>query len=308
MKFPLSQWLDGLAHTRNSTFKQISALFSGKQITPETWDELDMLLIQSDVGFETSQVIITNLQQTIKSQGLNKNDFSKALRDELLNHLIPPSEINVEKFKPFVILIVGVNGSGKTTTIAKLAHFYQTKRKRVLLSAADTFRAAADDQLRIWANRMNIPIINGEHGSDPGAVVFNSIHAAISRKVDILIVDTAGRLHTRHNLMEELKKIVRVAGKAMDSAPHATWLVIDSVTGQNALSQATYYNDAVKINGVILAKMDLSAKGGMAFAIQDKLKLPILFAGLGEKMEDLQPFFPETFVDGILNSTVNMES
>jgi len=308
VKFPLSQWIDGLARTRNSTFKQISALFSGKQITPETWDELDMLLIQSDIGYETSQAIISKLQQTTKSQGLDKNDFPKVLRNELLTHLLTPPEVNFEKYKPFVILVVGVNGSGKTTTIAKLAHFYQTKGKRVLLSAADTFRAAADDQLRIWANRMNIPVINGERGSDPGAVVFNSIQAAISKKVDILIIDTAGRLHTRHNLMEELKKIVRVAGKAMEDAPHAIWLVIDAVTGQNALSQATYYKDTVMVTGVILAKMDLSAKGGMAFTIQDKLKLPILFIGLGEKMEDFHAFNPEIFVDGILNSTAIMEA
>jgi fused signal recognition particle receptor len=199
-----------------------------------------------------------------------------------------------------VIFIVGVNGSGKTTTIAKLGKRFQDEGKSVLIGAADTFRAAAVDQLEIWAKRLDLPIITGQMGGDAGAVAFDTVKAAISRKVDVVLIDTAGRLHTRYNLMEELKKVHRVVGKAMPGAPHAVWLVMDATTGQNALQQARAFKDAVKVTGVILAKLDSSARGGMAFAIQRELGLPILFAGLGEKPGDLEPFDPEAFIHGIL--------
>ena len=301
MKNPINNWFKGLSHTRKSAFDQIKNLFRENEITPETWENLESLLLQADIGFESTQKIIVNLQQTVKSKKIVSQDsFKIALKQELLNRLSQFSEINFNQYKPFVIMIVGVNGSGKTTTIAKLANHYKSQGKNVILAAADTFRAAADEQLIIWANRIDIPVITGEPGSDPGAVVFNAIQAAQSRYKDLVIIDTAGRLHTRHNLMEELKKVHRVAGKAFPGAPHACWLVIDAVTGQNALTQAQYFRDAVKVDGVILAKLDLSARGGMAFAIQEKLDLPVIFAGMGESPEDLQIFSREEFVDGLL--------
>jgi fused signal recognition particle receptor len=198
-----------------------------------------------------------------------------------------------------------VNGSGKTTTIAKLAYRFRQQGKKVMLGAADTYRAAAIDQLQIWAERLDLPIISGSPGADSGAVAYDTVQAAIARKADIVIIDTAGRLHTRYNLMEELKKVYRVIGKALPGSPHYVWLVLDATTGQNALQQARAFQQAVQINGVILAKLDSSARGGMAFAIQKELGVPIYFAGLGETFEDLEPFNPQAFLDGILAPTAS---
>jgi fused signal recognition particle receptor len=202
--------------------------------------------------------------------------------------------------KPAVILLVGVNGSGKTTSAAKLSQRFKGQGKSILLGAADTFRAAAVDQLQVWGDRLGVDVISGAPESDPGAVAYSAVQAGAARNVDIVLVDTAGRLHTRFNLMEELKKVYRVVGKAMPGAPHAVWLVLDATTGQNALHQARAFKDAVAVTGVILAKLDSSARGGMAFAIQRELGLPILFAGLGEKPEDLTPFDPDAIIEGIL--------
>jgi fused signal recognition particle receptor len=199
-------------------------------------------------------------------------------------------------------MVVGVNGSGKTTTIAKLAQRFQADGKTMLFGAADTFRAAAVDQLQVWGDRLNVDVISGAPESDPGAVAFSAVQSGVSRGVDIVMIDTAGRLHTRFNLMEELKKVYRVIGKALPGAPHAVWLVLDATTGQNALQQAKAFKETVGVTGVILSKLDSSARGGMAFAIQNELKLPILFAGLGEKPEDLLPFDPSAFVEGILTN------
>jgi fused signal recognition particle receptor len=196
--------------------------------------------------------------------------------------------------------MVGVNGSGKTTTTAKLAKIYQQSGKKVMIAAGDTFRAAAIDQLQVWGDRLNIPVIAGKEGGDSAAVAYDAVQAAIARGSDILIIDTAGRLQSRFNLMEELKKVHRVIGKALDGAPHATWIVLDATTGQNALSQAKSFKESVKVNGSILAKLDTSAKGGMAFAIARELDLPIIYAGLGEKPEDLERFNRESFVEGII--------
>lgn len=232
--------------------------------------------------------------------GITRTDeLQSCLRSELIQRLDPVPPILIDQ-KPAVILVVGVNGSGKTTTIAKLGKRFASEGRKVMLAAADTFRAAAVDQLQIWGERLNLPVIAGQPNGDPGAVAYDAVQAAISRKVDLVLVDTAGRLHTRYNLMEELKKVHRVVGKALPGAPHAVWLVLDATTGQNALHQARAFKEAVKINGVILAKLDSSARGGMAFAIQRELGLPILYAGLGEKPDDLQPFDREAFVDGIL--------
>ena len=215
--------------------------------------------------------------------------------------LLPPVQLELETHHPAVITLVGVNGSGKTTTAAKLGYIYSKEGKKVLLAAADTFRAAAIDQLQVWAERLHLPVIAGQPESDPGAVAYDAVQAGIARNMDIVLIDTAGRLHTRYNLMEELKKVHRVLAKALPGAPHATLLVLDATTGQNALTQARAFQQAVNVNGVILTKLDSSARGGMAFAIQKELGLPIFYAGLGEKPEDLQPFDRIQFVKNILD-------
>ncbi len=295
------KWKAGLARTSKAAFGQIASLVGATDITDELWDDLEAALIQADIGVETTLAIIESLEGRVKREGITKsNQFRNALREELLARLDAPPAIDFSQ-KPTIILIVGVNGSGKTTTIAKLGKRFSQEGKKVLLGAADTFRAAAVDQLEIWADRLQLPVISGQPGGDAGAVAYDTVQAAVSRHVDVALIDTAGRLHTRYNLMEELKKVYRVVGKALPGAPHAVWLVMDATTGQNALHQARAFKEAVQVNGIILAKLDSSARGGMAFAIQHELGLPIIFAGLGEKPDDLQPFDREAFVDGILS-------
>ncbi len=296
----LSRWKEGLARTSKAAFGRLAGLFGATEINNEVWDQLESLLIQADLGLETTESVLASLRQGVQNQGLTRTaDLRSLLERELRSRLdaAPALEFSAH---PTVILLVGVNGSGKTTTIAKLGRRFADQGRRTLLVAADTFRAAAVDQLQVWAERLELPIIAGQMGSDPGAVVFDGIKSAISRDVDLVLVDTAGRLHTRYNLMEELKKVHRVSGKALAGAPHAVWLVLDATTGQNALVQARAFKDAVGVTGIILAKLDSSARGGMAFAIQRELGLPILFAGLGEKPEDLTVFDPDAFVKGIL--------
>ena len=297
-----AKWKTGLAKSSKAAFGQIATLFGATDITQETWDDLEALLIQADLGIESTAEIIDSLKRTVRDQGLTRSDeLSDALRNELqlrLDKSSPPRWAE----KPSVILVVGVNGSGKTTTIAKLAQRFQSEGKTLLFGAADTFRAAAVDQLQVWGDRLNVDVVSGAPESDPGAVAFNAVQSGAARHVDLVIVDTAGRLHTRFNLMEELKKVNRVVGKALPGAPHAVWLVLDATTGQNALQQAKAFKEAVNVTGVILSKLDSSARGGMAFAIQRELRLPILYVGLGEKPEDLLPFDPDAFVRGILGS------
>lgn len=295
----LNKWLSGLAKTRGSAFGRIATLFGATEITPETWDELEAILIQADFGVETTESVIESLKTSVKNARLTSSaDLQNALKTELILRLDSAPVIQFKE-KPAVVLLVGVNGSGKTTTAAKLGKQFADRGQKVLLAAADTFRAAAVDQLQVWADRLSLPVIAGAPNADPGAVAFDAVQSALARNMDLVLVDTAGRLHTRFNLMEELKKVYRVVGKALPGAPHAVWLVLDATTGQNALQQARAFKEAVKINGVILAKLDSSARGGMAFAIQQELGLPILYAGLGEKPEDLQRFDREAFVNGI---------
>lgn len=296
------KWRSGLAKTSKTTFGRLATLFGATEITPDTWDELEALLIQADVGIETTSEILDALQRLVRSEGLTRSDeLSTVLRDELRLRL-DASSVPRWTNKPSVIMVVGVNGSGKTTTIAKLAQRFREEGKSLLFGAADTFRAAAVDQLQVWGERLDVDVISGAPESDPGAVAFNAVQSGVAHNVDLVIIDTAGRLHTRFNLMEELKKVDRVIGKALPGAPHAVWIVLDATTGQNALQQARAFKEAVGVTGVILSKLDSSARGGMAFAIQRELHLPILFAGLGEKPEDLVPFDPDAFVRGILNS------
>lgn len=297
-----SKWKEGLEKTRKAAFGRIATLFGATDIGDETWDELESILVQSDIGIETTEEVIQTLRKRVTQEGITKSaELQQCLRDELINRLDPPSAVDLNTFKPAVVLLVGVNGSGKTTTAAKLGKQFSSQGRKVLLAAADTFRAAAVDQLQVWGERLNLTVIAGQPNADPGSVAYDAVQAGISRKFDIILVDTAGRLHTRFNLMEELKKVNRVVGKALPGAPHAVWLVLDATTGQNALQQARAFRDAVQVTGIILAKLDSSARGGMAFAIQKELGLPILYAGLGEKPEDLTPFNREAFVDGILS-------
>jgi fused signal recognition particle receptor len=299
----INKWKQGLERTRKATFGRLAALLGVSEIDDGTWEDLEALLLQSDLGVETTREILQSLRQRVQHEGLTKaSELKQALREELLKRLDTPPTLNLDSHQPAVILIVGVNGSGKTTTIAKLAQWFRKQNKKVLLVAADTFRAAAVDQLQVWAERLNLPIVAGQPNADPGAVTYDGIQAALARKADIVLIDTAGRLHTRYNLMEELKKVYRVAGKALSGAPHAVWLVLDATTGQNALQQARAFKEAVNVNGIILAKLDSSARGGMAFAIQSVLGIPILFVGLGETPSDLEIFDPEAFVQGILES------
>lgn len=296
----LTRWKEGLARSSKATFGRLAALFGATEITVELWDDLEAIMIQADMGIETTESVLDSLKSAVRSRGLTRSaEIQVLLRSELLARLDPPPALSFQA-KPTVILLVGVNGSGKTTTLAKLGERFTFEGNKVLLVGADTFRAAAVDQLQVWADRLSLPIVAGTMGSDPGAVVYDGIQSAVSRQMDVVLVDTAGRLHTRFNLMEELKKVRRVAEKSLPGAPHAVWLVLDATSGQNALVQARAFKDAVNISGVILAKLDSSARGGMAFAIQRELGLPILFAGLGEKSTDLTPFDRDAFVQGIL--------
>jgi len=298
-----NKWINGLDRTRKQAFGRISALLGTSEIDHDTWDDLEALLIQADLGIDTTSAVIASLKQVVIDEGLTRSEeLSQALKQDLLNRLIPLPEQVLPDEKPSVILMVGVNGSGKTTTAAKLGKQFSNHGKRVMLAAADTYRAAAVDQLQVWGERLNLPVVAGQPGGDPGAVAYDAIQSAAAKGYDYVIVDTAGRLHTRFNLMEELKKVYRVSGKAMAGAPHAVWLVLDATTGQNALQQAKAFKEAVQVTGIILTKLDSSARGGMAFAIQKELGLPILYAGLGEKPEDLEPFDREAFVNGIFSN------
>lgn len=295
-----NNWIKGLDKTRKVTFGRISNFLGTSDIDRDTWDELEALLIQADLGVNTVLSVINNLKKVVQAEGITQQiELEQKLKEELASRLETPPEIDLTSNQPTVILVVGVNGSGKTTSIAKLGERYKLQGKKVMLAAGDTFRAAAIDQLQIWGERLDIPVISGQPGGDPGAVAYDSVQSAVARKSDLLIIDTAGRLHTRYNLMEELRKVYRVVGKALPGAPHQVWLVLDATTGQNALQQARSFKEAVNVTGVILAKLDSSAKGGMAFAIQQELGLPILFAGLGEKSSDLVPFDPQAFVESI---------
>lgn len=292
-----------LAKTRQGFFGRVGALFQANEITDETWEELEELLIQADLGINTAMGLVERLRNRVDRDHLKRvEDVKAALKDELVRLLdhAPFTKLSEPRMLT-VVLIVGVNGSGKTTSIAKLARYYKARGKKVVLAAADTFRAAAIDQLKIWGERTGVDVIAQAPGADPGAVVFDAIRASQeTRSADLLVIDTAGRLHTKFNLMKELEKVRAVCARQVHDAPHETLLVLDATTGQNAISQAKHFKEAVQISGIILTKLDGTAKGGIVFAIQQELGVPVRFVGTGEKADDFAEFDPHAFVDGIL--------
>lgn len=292
---------DRLSKTRETLVTRVDRLVLGrKTIDEDLLEELEEILITSDLGVMTAQKLIQSVQEKVKRKELEDPERLKQyLQQEILHILDLPAKAWQTDIKPFVILVIGVNGVGKTTTIGKLAGRFRSEGKKVLLVAGDTFRAAAGEQLEIWAERAGAEIIRQKEGSDPSAVVFDALKAARARETDVVLIDTAGRLHTRVNLMEELKKIRRVIQKEVPEGPHRTWLVLDATMGQNALSQARLFHEALTIDGLILTKLDGTAKGGIIVGICHELKIPIEFIGIGEKTDDLQPFNPQEFVQAL---------
>lgn len=299
-----NRFKDTLARTRGAFFGQIAGLFGANEIDEALWEDLEALLIQSDVGVDTTLALVETMRDRTKREGIVRADRAKSVLKEEMIRLLnadAPGEVDRKRILT-VVLVVGVNGSGKTTTIAKLARLYRAQGRTVVLAAADTFRAAAIDQLKIWGERAGCTVIAHQPQSDPGAVVYDALKSALARKADMLIIDTAGRLHTKFNLMKELEKLRGVARKQVHAAPHETYLVLDATTGQNAISQARHFKESVEITGVILTKLDSTAKGGVVFAIGRELGVPVRYVGTGETLDDLAPFDPAAFVDALFEN------
>jgi fused signal recognition particle receptor len=295
-----------LSRTRGTIFGRLEKFFGGKgtALNSEQWQEIEDVLLQADVGIQTAGILISQVRERLK---VDVN--GKLLRDliqeeaEGLLALIGQGPVNLDLLpKPYVISIVGVNGVGKTTTIGKLGHYFASQGKSVLLGAGDTFRAAAIDQLRIWSERVGAQFVAGREGGDPGAVAFDAVTAAKARGIDVVLLDTAGRLHTKTNLMDELKKVHRVVKKVILEAPHETWLILDGTIGQNSVHQAREFQKTLELTGVIVTKLDGTAKGGAVLSVTSELKLPIRFIGVGEGMGDFIPFQPKAFVQAILGA------
>ncbi len=293
---------EGLAKTRKSLIGKVEAIFTGRKIDEETLEELEETLITSDIGTKATAEIVELLRDKARRGEIRDSDNVRELLKREMTAILGPSQPLVPSGeKPFVILTVGVNGVGKTTTIGKLAGRFISEGKSVLLAAADTFRAAAIEQLEIWARRTGAQIVKHQSGSDPAAVAFDSIEASRSRNIDVVIIDTAGRLHTKSPLMEELKKVRRVIDKSLPGAPHETLLVVDATTGQNAMKQAEMFHSTVGITGIALTKLDGTAKGGIVFAIRKELGIPIRLIGVGEGIEDLRDFDSKEFVEALFS-------
>jgi len=295
---------EGLSKTRDGFTGRLDRLIFGKkEIDEDMMEALEEVLFTSDLGVAATQEIMDHVQEKVARKELkDPRRLREAIKQEMISFLdVPePEHSGPLPGEPKVIMMIGVNGVGKTTTIGKAAQRYKNEGRHVLLVAADTFRAAAGEQLSIWGDRVGCEVVRQKEGADPSAVAFDGLSAALSRKADLVLIDTAGRLHTRGNLMEELQKIRRVLGKKMPGAPHEIWLVLDATTGQNAISQAEMFNKALGITGMILTKLDGTAKGGIAIGISHQLRLPIRFIGIGEKVDDLRPFEPRAFVEAIM--------
>ncbi len=305
----LKKLKDGLTKTRETIFTKVATLVSTRSIIDEEMlERLEEILISGDVGVGTTMLILENIKKRVRQEKIeSSSQLSSLLKDEIARVLhVDGTEVRETldlptSPRPYVVMIVGVNGVGKTTTIGKLAFHYKEKGYKVIVGAADTFRAAANEQLEIWAQRAGVDIIQQKHGADPAAVAFDSLNSALARSVDVVIIDTAGRLHTKTNLMEELKKIHRVLGKRLPGAPNEVLLVLDATTGQNALQQVKQFTAAVEITGLVLTKLDGTAKGGIVLAISNELKIPVKFIGVGEQIDDLQAFDRKAFVDALFD-------
>lgn len=296
----------GLSKTRDSFSEKVNDVMSHyRKVDEEFFEELEDVLIQADVGVNTVMELVEKLRVEAKKNSIqNSTDLKPFLTQkitEMLHITDQDGELNIQEGELTVILVVGVNGVGKTTSIGKLAHLFKGQDQKVILAAGDTFRAGAIEQLSIWGERANVDVIKHQANSDPAAVMFDAVQAAKSRKADILICDTAGRLQNKKNLMEELNKVYRVIDREIPNAPHETLLVLDATTGQNALSQAKTFKEVTNVSGIVLTKLDGTAKGGIVLAIRNELDIPVKFIGLGEKIDDLQPFDPEEFVRALFN-------
>lgn len=292
----------GLARTRAGWVSRLGQLFVGKkEIDPALFEEIEKVLLTADIGVRTSQKLLEEIRSSLGRRELSNPaaiwDFLRKRSSEFLN--VNAGKVDFARAKPFVLLTIGVNGSGKTTTIGKLASKLKAEGKSVLLAAGDTFRAAATEQLEVWGARVGAPVVRGKEGGDPSSVIFEGIKRAINEGIDVVIADTAGRLHTKANLMDELQKVRRVIGKALDGAPHETWLVIDSTSGQNAIAQAQIFTQAMSVTGIVLTKLDGTAKGGVILGIADQLRIPVRFIGVGERVEDLREFDADDFVEAL---------
>ena len=298
---------EGLDKTRSSFFGKVDRMIRGKDtVDAEVLDELEEILVTSDVGVDTTLDIIDHIEERVaEDQYVSTEELNALIRDEIAKLMLEDGEERPADFdaplpnKPHVIMVVGVNGVGKTTTIGKMAHEYQQVGKKVMVGAADTFRAAAIEQLEVWADRADVPIIKQQHGSDPAAVAYDTIEAAEARDADVVLIDTAGRLHTKGGLMDELAKMKRVMGKKSASAPHEVLLVLDASTGQNALRQAEEFTESVDVTGLALTKLDGTAKGGVVIGVSHQFQVPVKYIGVGEEIEDLQVFDRKGFVDGL---------
>ena len=296
----------GVKRSKETWFGKIANIFNRDAFGDEVWEELEELLVSADVGVETTSKLLSKVKQRIKTDRLSEvSQIQKALKEEMISLLSVPQEANPipeqSRESPYIILVVGVNGSGKTTSIAKLAYGFTSQGKRVILAAADTFRAAAIEQLKHWGGKAGAEVIAHQSGGDPGAVAYDAVRAGYNRHAQAVIIDTAGRLHTKFNLMEELKKIKRVVAKHDASAPHQVLLVMDATTGQNGLTQAKLFTEAVDVTDIFLAKLDGTARGGIVFAICHELNIPISYIGTGEQLQDMAPFDAKVFVDAIFS-------
>jgi len=293
----------GLVRTRQRLMGGLRSLLSGRQIDADLLDELEERLIAADMGVATAMRIRTDIQAAWEDKRLDKGDDVLEFLKAEMKQYWPEADRSVHfaETPPTVILVAGINGSGKTTSVAKLGYVFKQSGRKVVLAAADTFRAAAVEQLTIWADRIGVEIVKGTGGADPAAVVYDACDAATARKADVLLVDTAGRLHTQDNLMRELTKIRRVVAKKIDGAPHETLLVLDATTGQNAVNQAKAFLEAVQVSGIFLAKLDGTAKGGIVVAIRNEVNLPVKFVGIGEQPDDVEPFDPDSFVEALFS-------
>ena len=288
-----------LKKTKDGFAEKMRQLFSRNKLGDEFYEDLEEVLISADVSVSTAEKVVEGIKERAKAEKLKDPDYVTGLLKEVLTDMLKAAEVSEIEY-PCVIMVVGVNGVGKTTTIGKLANYYVSQGKSVTLAAADTFRAAAAEQLAVWADRAKVRIVRHEEGSDPSAVIFDAVSSAKAKKTDVLIVDTAGRLHVKGNLMKELQKMSRVVERDYPEADFLKLLVLDATTGQNALSQAKTFDDAVGLDGLILTKLDGTAKGGFVFSLADEFSLPVLYAGVGEKIGDLEKFDSEAFVDAIL--------